>query len=107
MVRLIGDNHIEFAGLKVSLESICERLDRSRDDLLAMRVPFGLFDAYRAAVVLNRLGNQFSRCESRRTLPFRAILLNVTVLPSPVAICTRCDHSRGSRRYPHTPADSP
>ena len=59
MVRLIGDNHIEFARLKVSLESICERLDRSRDDLLAMRVPFGLFDAYRAAVVLNRLGNQF------------------------------------------------
>ena len=59
MVRLIGDNHIEFAGLKVSLESICERLDRSRDNLLAMRVPFGLFDAYRAVVVFNRLGNQF------------------------------------------------
>ena len=58
MVRLIGNDHVKFAGLKVFLESICECLDRSRDDLLAMRVPFGLFDTHRAAVVLNRLGNQ-------------------------------------------------
>ncbi len=50
MVSLIGDNHVEVAGFKLLLESIYERLDRSRDDLLAMRAALGLFYADRAAV---------------------------------------------------------
>lgn len=58
VVRLIGDNHVEVAGFKFPLKAIRKRLHRSRDYLLTMRVPLGLFYADRAAVVLNWLGHK-------------------------------------------------